>query len=54
MRLFSSLEIPFGQGLSGWVAETGKPIVNGNPAVETGYLNAETIRLDGGIRMPPK
>jgi NAD(P)-dependent dehydrogenase (short-subunit alcohol dehydrogenase family) len=21
---------------------------------ETGYLNAETIRLDGGIRMPPK
>ncbi len=22
--------------------------------VETGYLNAETIRLDGGIRMPPK
>ena len=22
--------------------------------VETGYLNGETIRLDGGIRMPPK
>jgi NAD(P)-dependent dehydrogenase (short-subunit alcohol dehydrogenase family) len=22
--------------------------------IETGYLNAETIRLDGGIRMPPK
>ena len=22
--------------------------------VETSYLNAETIRLDGGIRMPPK
>jgi NAD(P)-dependent dehydrogenase (short-subunit alcohol dehydrogenase family) len=22
--------------------------------VETGYLNAETIRIDGGIRMPPK
>ena len=22
--------------------------------VETGYLNAETIRLDGGIRMPPR
>ena len=28
-----------GQGLSGWVAETGKPIVNGNPSVEPGYLN---------------
>jgi diguanylate cyclase (GGDEF)-like protein/putative nucleotidyltransferase with HDIG domain len=38
-RLFSSLQIPVGQGLSGWVAETGKPIVNGNPAVEPGYLN---------------
>ena len=22
--------------------------------IETGYLNGETIRLDGGIRMPPK
>ena len=38
-RLFSSLEIPVGQGLSGWVAENRKPIVNGNPSVEPGYLN---------------
>jgi diguanylate cyclase (GGDEF)-like protein/putative nucleotidyltransferase with HDIG domain len=38
-RLFSSLEIPVGQGLSGWVAETRKPILNGNPSVEPGYLN---------------
>jgi diguanylate cyclase (GGDEF)-like protein len=38
-RLFSSLQIPVGQGLSGWVAETGKPIINGNPSVEPGYLN---------------
>ncbi|MCS7024973.1 MAG: diguanylate cyclase [Bryobacteraceae bacterium] len=38
--LFSSLEIPLGQGLSGWVAETRKPMVNGNPAVEPGYLNS--------------
>ncbi len=38
-RLFSSLEIPVGQGLSGWVAETGEPILNGNPSVEPGYLN---------------
>jgi len=41
-RLFSSLEIPLGQGLSGWVAETGKPILNGNPSVEPGYLNDPT------------
>ncbi len=38
-RLFSSLEIPVGQGLSGWVADNRKPIVNGNPSVEPGYLN---------------
>ena len=38
-RLFSSLRIPLGQGLSGWVAQNKKPIVNGNPSVEPGYLN---------------
>lgn len=38
-RLFASLQIPMGQGLSGWVAENAKPIVNGNPSVEPGYLN---------------
>jgi diguanylate cyclase (GGDEF)-like protein/putative nucleotidyltransferase with HDIG domain len=41
-RLFSALEIPMGQGLSGWVAENHKPILNGNPSVEPGYLNDET------------
>jgi diguanylate cyclase (GGDEF)-like protein/putative nucleotidyltransferase with HDIG domain len=41
-RLFSSLEIPLGQGLSGWVAANRKPIVNGNPSVEPGYLNDPT------------
>jgi diguanylate cyclase (GGDEF)-like protein/putative nucleotidyltransferase with HDIG domain len=38
-RLFSSLRIPIGQGLSGWVAQNRKPIINGNPSVEPGYLN---------------
>src|ERR1700723_1813131 len=38
-RLFSSLRIPLGDGLSGWVAQNKKPIVNGNPSVEPGYLN---------------
>src|ERR1700722_314672 len=41
-RLFSSLRIPVGQGLSGWVAQNKKPIVNGNPSVEPGYLNDPT------------
>ena len=41
-RLFASLKIPLGEGLSGWVAENRKPIINGNPSVEPGYLNDPT------------
>jgi putative nucleotidyltransferase with HDIG domain len=41
-RLFSSLRIPMGEGLSGWVAQNAKPILNGNPSVEPGYLNDPT------------
>lgn len=36
--LFSSLRIPLGQGLSGWVARNDQPITNGNPAAETFHL----------------
>ncbi len=41
-RLFSSMQIPVGQGLSGWVVQHGKPILNGNPAVEPGYVDDST------------
>ena len=41
-RLFSSLSIPLGEGLSGWVAQNHKAILNGNPSVEPGYLNDPT------------
>jgi len=37
-RLLSSLRIKVGEGLCGWVAENRKPIVNGNPEVEAGYV----------------
>ena len=62
-RLFSSLEIPVGQGLSGWVVENNKPVINGNPAVEPGYLNdpskfttlrsalALPLRAEGGTQI---
>ncbi len=40
--LFSSLQIPLGEGLSGWVAKHNKPILNGNPSVEPGYLADRT------------
>ncbi len=38
-RFFASLRIPLGAGLSGWVAYNRKPIVNGDPAVETGDVS---------------
>jgi diguanylate cyclase (GGDEF)-like protein/putative nucleotidyltransferase with HDIG domain len=41
-RLFSSMQIPLGQGVSGWVVQNGKPILNGNPSVEPGYVNDST------------
>lgn len=36
--LFRGLRIPRGQGLSGWVVQENKTILNGNPAVEPGFL----------------
>jgi diguanylate cyclase (GGDEF)-like protein/putative nucleotidyltransferase with HDIG domain len=36
-RQLSSLEIPIGQGISGWVASKKKPVLNGNPADEASY-----------------
>ena len=53
-RLFSSLRIPLGQGLSGWVAQNHKPILNGNPTVEPGYLNnpAQYSTLRSALAVP--
>jgi diguanylate cyclase (GGDEF)-like protein/putative nucleotidyltransferase with HDIG domain len=53
-RLFSSLTIPIGEGLSGWVAESRKPIVNGNPSVEPGYLKnpGAFSRLNSALAVP--
>ena len=35
--MFLPTELPVGGGLSGWVAQNHKPIVNGNPSVELSY-----------------
>lgn len=53
-RLLSSLEIPMGEGLSGWVAENRKPILNGNPSVEPGYLSrsAKSAALRSALAVP--
>jgi diguanylate cyclase (GGDEF)-like protein/putative nucleotidyltransferase with HDIG domain len=53
-RLYSTLKMPVGQGLSGWVAENNASVVNGNPAVEPGYLNDPTVvtNLKSAIAIP--
>ena len=37
-RAFSTRYVPIGEGLSGWVAQSARPIVNGNPTVEPNYV----------------
>ena len=53
-RLFSSLEIPAGEGISGWVAENRKSILNGNPSVEAAYLKdpAKLSTLRSALAVP--
>lgn len=40
-RWFSKTKMPVGAGLTGWVVENRKPIVNGNPSVEPGYPSSQ-------------
>jgi putative nucleotidyltransferase with HDIG domain len=48
-----SLTVRQGQGLIGWVAEVGKPILNGNPAVEPGYAKGErSPGLSSALALP--
>ena len=53
-ELFSTLSIPLGEGISGWVTQNNKPIVNGNPSVEPGYLNdpAKYSSLRSALSVP--
>ncbi len=37
-RVLSALRVRVGEGLCGWVAENCKPIVNGGPELEAGYV----------------
>lgn len=53
-RQLSALRVPIGEGLIGWVAETGKYIVNGNPTVEPGFMEhmTETIVVRSALAVP--
>ncbi len=52
--LFSTLRIPIGQGLSGWVALNEKPISNGNPAAETLHtgVSSRMTTLQAALSVP--
>ncbi|BDC51294.1 hypothetical protein F183_A36100 [Bryobacterales bacterium F-183] len=41
-----------GAGLSGWVAENRKAILNGNPAVEPGYSHSDPVLLRSALAVP--
>jgi diguanylate cyclase (GGDEF)-like protein/putative nucleotidyltransferase with HDIG domain len=53
-RLFSSLQIPLGQGVSGWAAQNAKPVLNGNPSLEPAYLKdaGRVSRLRSALSVP--
>jgi diguanylate cyclase (GGDEF)-like protein/putative nucleotidyltransferase with HDIG domain len=53
-RSLSALKIRVGEGLCGWVAENCKPIVNGNPQVEAGFLAepGKSILLQSALVVP--
>ena len=53
-RALSSLRIPVGLGLAGWVAQNCKSILNGNPEVEPGFSNdsATQMSLRSALAVP--
>jgi diguanylate cyclase (GGDEF)-like protein/putative nucleotidyltransferase with HDIG domain len=50
--LLLEMRVPVGRGLSGWVAEHGKPMVNGNPTVDPGFACAPETPLASALAMP--
>jgi len=52
LRHLSSLRIRNGQGLTGWVAETGNYIINGNPKVEPGLEGSRSFALCSALAVP--
>jgi len=50
----SSMTIPTGQGMSGWVAAHAKPILNGNPSVDCADLDSDLVapKLKSALAIP--
>jgi diguanylate cyclase (GGDEF)-like protein/putative nucleotidyltransferase with HDIG domain len=52
--MFLPTELPVGGGLSGWVAQNHKPIVDGNPSVELSYRSDSKLQcqLNSALAVP--
>jgi signal transduction protein with GAF and PtsI domain len=53
-KAFTERPIPLGEGLSGWVADSERPIINGNPTVEANFETGnESITEDSSALSIP-
>jgi diguanylate cyclase (GGDEF)-like protein len=48
----SSLEVPVGEGLTGWVGQNLQPVANGNPAVDPGFVCDPAEPLHSVLAVP--
>ena len=48
----SEMALRVGEGLSGWAAQTGSPVLNGNPKVELNYREGVSSGLHSGMAIP--
>jgi diguanylate cyclase (GGDEF)-like protein/putative nucleotidyltransferase with HDIG domain len=46
------LEVPLGEGLTGWVGQNLQPVVNGNPAVDPGFYSDPAAPLQSVLSLP--
>jgi diguanylate cyclase (GGDEF)-like protein/putative nucleotidyltransferase with HDIG domain len=52
VRGLSALEVPLGEGLTGWVGQNLQSVVNGNPAVDPGFACDPAEPLQAVLALP--
>jgi diguanylate cyclase (GGDEF)-like protein len=48
----TQLQVPLGEGLTGWVGQNLQPVVNGNPAVDPGFHSGSADPLQSVLSLP--
>jgi diguanylate cyclase (GGDEF)-like protein/putative nucleotidyltransferase with HDIG domain len=51
-EMLSALEIPVGEGLTGWIAQNQQTVVNGNPVVDPGFKCRPDRMLQSALGVP--